>query len=105
MHSIAFVSKLFNQLFNLRKIFELIGQIFYIFRIHNEIAATYESATSRKFLHGRTETIRSASIEALDFCKMMADKSASVSAKSAAMRNAIDAHKKYVTQVFIIYFN
>lgn len=68
------------------------------YKIHNEIAATYESATSRKYLNGRTETIRSASMEALDFCKIMADNSASVSAKSAALRNAIDAHKKYVTQ-------
>lgn len=68
------------------------------YRIHGQIAATYESASTRKFINGRTETIRSASVEALDFCKLMVDKSAPAHVKAAAMRTAIDAHKEYTVQ-------
>ncbi|XP_035223735.1 carnitine O-acetyltransferase-like isoform X2 [Stegodyphus dumicola] len=68
------------------------------YKIHNQIAATYESASSRKFLHGRTETIRSASMEALDYCKIMTDKSSPVHTKAAALRSAVDAHKEYTLQ-------
>ncbi|XP_054712414.1 carnitine O-acetyltransferase-like isoform X2 [Uloborus diversus] len=68
------------------------------YKIHNEIAATYESASSRKFLHGRTETIRSASMEALDFCKLMTDKVTAAHTKAAALRSAVDAHKEYTMQ-------
>ncbi|GBL97676.1 Carnitine O-acetyltransferase [Araneus ventricosus] len=68
------------------------------YKIHNQIAATYESASSRKFLNGRTETIRSASMEALDFCKQMVDKSSVPHTKAAALRSAVDAHKEYTLQ-------
>lgn len=68
------------------------------YRIHGQIAATYESASTRKFVNGRTETIRSASVEALDFCKLMVDKSVPAHVKAAAMRTAIDAHKEYTVQ-------
>ncbi|GFQ96704.1 carnitine O-acetyltransferase [Trichonephila clavata] len=68
------------------------------YKIHNQIGATYESASSRKFLNGRTETIRSASVEALDFCKQMIDKSSLPHTKAAALRSAVDAHKEYTNQ-------
>lgn len=68
------------------------------YKIHNQIGATYESASSRKFLNGRTETIRSASVEGLDFCKQMMDKSSLPHTKAAALRSAVDAHKEYTNQ-------
>ncbi|GIX71218.1 carnitine O-acetyltransferase [Caerostris darwini] len=68
------------------------------YKIHNQIAATYESASSRKFLNGRTETIRSASMEGLDFCKQMTDSTSLAHTKAAALRSAIDAHKEYTVQ-------
>lgn len=68
------------------------------YRLHKQLGATYESASTRKFLHGRTETIRSASVEALDFCLRMLDNSTAPHVKAAALRTAIDSHKEYTNQ-------
>lgn len=40
------------------------------YRLFGRIGATYEAASTRCFLHGRTETVRSATSAALDFCKV-----------------------------------
>ena len=37
------------------------------FRIHRKLAPTYETASVRKYLHGRTEACRSLSVEMADF--------------------------------------
>ncbi|CAG0878478.1 unnamed protein product [Darwinula stevensoni] len=66
------------------------------YRIHGEAAATYETASTRKYIHGRTETIRSCSIESVDFCAAMLDRNASPQEKLHKMKAAIDGHKKYV---------
>ncbi|XP_023227114.1 carnitine O-acetyltransferase-like [Centruroides sculpturatus] len=68
------------------------------YRLHKQLGPTYESASTRKFLHGRTETIRSASVEALDFCLRMLDKTAASHVKAAALRTAVDSHKEYTNQ-------
>ena len=39
--------------------------------MHGKLCGTYETSQTRKFHHGRTETIRSASIEALEFSKAL----------------------------------
>ncbi|XP_014666435.1 PREDICTED: peroxisomal carnitine O-octanoyltransferase-like [Priapulus caudatus] len=36
-------------------------------------AATYETATTRKFYHGRTETVRSCTVEGIEWCRSMLD--------------------------------
>lgn len=38
----------------------------------------YETAMTRRFYHGRTETIRSCTVEAVEWCKSMLDPSESV---------------------------
>lgn len=38
----------------------------------------YETAMTRRFYHGRTETIRPCTVEALEWCKSMLDPSESV---------------------------
>jgi carnitine O-acetyltransferase len=48
------------------------------YRIHGRPCPTYESASTRLFLHGRTETVRSCSIESLAFTKGFDDPSVSV---------------------------
>ncbi|XP_018325128.1 carnitine O-acetyltransferase isoform X2 [Agrilus planipennis] len=64
------------------------------FRMYGRIPPQYESAALRKFLHGRTETIRSCSSESLNFaCTMCSNAPDPVKAK--ALRSAIDGHKKY----------
>jgi len=36
-------------------------------------APTYETASTRKFYHGRTETVRSCTVEAVEWCTSMLD--------------------------------
>ncbi|EKX44663.1 hypothetical protein GUITHDRAFT_87369 [Guillardia theta CCMP2712] len=42
------------------------------FRMHGRVTATYEACSTRRFLHGRTETIRSCSLEGKRFVEAMA---------------------------------
>lgn len=49
------------------------------YKMKGEVAPTYESAQTRKYKLGRTEVIRSATTEALDWYKAMEDPSQSVS--------------------------
>ncbi|XP_069194964.1 carnitine O-acetyltransferase isoform X1 [Procambarus clarkii] len=65
------------------------------YRIHHEPGAHYESASTRKFHHGRTETIRSCSVESVAFAKAMLNEALPNSEKVAALRTAIEAHKTY----------
>jgi len=39
------------------------------FRLHRRISSTYESANTKGFRHGRTETIRTASLQSEAFCR------------------------------------
>lgn len=61
--------------------------------------AHYESAATRKYIHGRTETIRSCSNESIAFAKAMLDSSKSDNEKVTALKHAVDAHKKYSIEV------
>lgn len=58
---------------------------------------TYESAATRRFQLGRTETCRSVSVESVDFVKTMENPSATVEDKIAAGRKAFVAHVKYIS--------
>lgn len=49
------------------------------YRMYGHLTATYESSSTRLFLHGRTDTIRAASVESLAFCKAVLDPNTSVS--------------------------
>ena len=49
------------------------------YKMHGKPCPTYESAQTRKFLLGRTEVIRSASVESKAFCEAMQDSKVSVS--------------------------
>lgn len=48
------------------------------FKLHKSFAPTYETATMRVFYHGRTETVRSCSIEVKDWIDKMIDPRATV---------------------------
>ena len=58
------------------------------------LPSTYESASTAAFKHGRTETIRSATPEALAFTKAFTDPSTSASTRTAALRQAVDNHSE-----------
>lgn len=57
---------------------------------------TYESAATRRFQLGRTETCRSVSVESVNFVKTFEDPNASPADKIAAARAAFNAHVKYI---------
>lgn len=59
---------------------------------------TYESAQTRKYLHGRTEVVRTVSEESVAFVKGMEDSSVSPQAKFELFQNAIKAHVAYMGQ-------
>jgi hypothetical protein len=47
-------------------------------KLHNTNAPTYETASTRRFYHGRTETIRSCTPESVEWAKAMLDSHQSV---------------------------
>ncbi|KAG7881844.1 hypothetical protein KL906_001504 [Ogataea polymorpha] len=61
------------------------------------VRPTYESASTRKYFAGRTETCRSVSNESLHFVRTWEDVSATKEQKIAAFRNAASAHVEYIT--------
>lgn len=65
------------------------------YKMYGRPCATYEAAQTRKFKLGRTETIRSASIESLAFCQAMTDPSASDADRLAKFQQAAAQHIKY----------
>ncbi|KAM5259258.1 carnitine O-acetyltransferase isoform 5-T8 [Hipposideros larvatus] len=68
------------------------------YRIYGQACATYESASLRMFHLGRTDTIRSASMDSLTFVKAMDDSNVSVHQKVELLRNAVQAHRTYTDQ-------
>lgn len=73
-----------------------------LLRIHKEPGAHYESASTRMYLHGRTETIRSCSSESIEFAKTMLDENAAVDEKVSSLRKAVEGHKNYAKDVSCI---
>ncbi|KAL8973028.1 MAG: hypothetical protein Q9197_002525 [Variospora fuerteventurae] len=57
---------------------------------------TYESAATRRFQQGRTETCRSVSSESVAFCDAMADPNTPPEECINRFRAAVDAHVKYI---------
>jgi len=78
---------------------EFINYIFVFCRLHNEPAPHYESGGTRLFYLGRTDTIRSCSIESVHFAKTMLDPKSSNEEKKQALLAAVNSHKDYATQV------
>lgn len=57
---------------------------------------TYESAATRRFQLGRTETCRSVSVESVNFVKTFENPEATAQEKIAAARAAFNAHVKFI---------
>ena len=66
------------------------------FRLHKLAPASYENASLRKFVLGRTETIRSCSIVSDKFVKAMCKNTNSANELLDLMEKAIQEHKSYV---------
>ncbi|OQR99897.1 choline/Carnitine O-acyltransferase [Achlya hypogyna] len=61
------------------------------FREHGRVPPTYESCSTRAFFHGRTETIRSATNEALRFVSAVTSEAPAASQKEF-LKKAVDRH-------------
>ena len=57
---------------------QVVLQAAYI-KLHEKVAPTYCTATTRKFAHGRTETCRSCTTESVEFANKLFDNCCSVS--------------------------
>lgn len=66
-------------------------------KMYGTCRPTYESAATRRFQQGRTETCRSVSDESVAFCAAMADPEVPPEECIKAFRAAVDAHVKYIT--------
>ncbi|ORZ39107.1 acyltransferase ChoActase/COT/CPT [Catenaria anguillulae PL171] len=66
------------------------------YKMYGECRATYESAQTRKFAYGRTETGRSVSMESVAFVKAMADPNVPHAERVAKAKAAIAYHGKYM---------
>uniref|UniRef100_A0A7S0MJU4 Choline/carnitine acyltransferase domain-containing protein n=1 Tax=Cryptomonas curvata TaxID=233186 RepID=A0A7S0MJU4_9CRYP len=64
------------------------------FRVQGRAGATYEAASTRGFLHGRTETIRSCTVEAQAFVAKMQDLAASDADRRTALAAAVTQHQQ-----------
>ena len=63
------------------------------YRLYGKTVSTYESASTAAFKHGRTECIRSASLDSQKFTKIFSDPSSSVSWIIGTNRNQQRADK------------
>ncbi|PIK59109.1 putative peroxisomal carnitine O-octanoyltransferase [Apostichopus japonicus] len=67
--------------------FQLAIQLAYYTK-YGKPAPCYETATTRSFYHGRTETVRSTTQEAVNWCKAMNNKDVTVNEKMNLLRTA-----------------
>eukprot|EP00058_Branchiostoma_floridae_P006118 XP_002591606.1 hypothetical protein BRAFLDRAFT_223395 [Branchiostoma floridae] len=62
------------------------------FRLHGKPAQTYESATLRRYYHGRLETVRSCTMEMVSWCKATMDNTVPIKEKKELMMAALKKH-------------
>ncbi|KAI8962171.1 acyltransferase ChoActase/COT/CPT [Daldinia sp. FL1419] len=66
-------------------------------KMYGKNRPTYESAATRRFQQGRTETCRTVSDESVAFCNSMADPGASDKDRVDLFRKAVAAHIEYIS--------
>ncbi|KAG8980593.1 hypothetical protein FRB90_007606, partial [Tulasnella sp. 427] len=65
------------------------------YREQGSMTATYETASTRLFTHGRTDVIRTLSADSRKWVKAMCDPSASIATRKTLLLDAIAAHNAY----------
>lgn len=75
---------------------QLVIQLAY-HKFYGKNRPTYESAATRRFQQGRTETCRSVSEASVAFCDGMADPDVSADESRTRFRAALDSHVEYIT--------
>ncbi|XP_077979259.1 peroxisomal carnitine O-octanoyltransferase-like [Glandiceps talaboti] len=64
------------------------------YKVHGRPVPTYESASTRQFYHGRTDTVRSCTMESLEWCKAMVDAKTTSARKLELFHNSVDKHNQ-----------
>jgi len=75
---------------------QMIIQLAY-YKFYGKSRPTYESAATRKFQEGRTETCRTVSDDSVAFCSAMQNPAVSLDECRGLFRKALDAHVKYIS--------
>lgn len=75
---------------------QMVIQLAY-YKMYGKNRPTYESAATRRFQLGRTETCRTVSQECVDWCRAMSDASKEEQSRVELFRKAINAHLEYIT--------
>ena len=75
---------------------QMIIQLAY-FKMHGVNRPTYESAATRRFQLGRTETCRTVSNASVAWCKAMGDPAVDGQTRIKLFRDAINSHLEYIT--------
>jgi carnitine O-acetyltransferase len=76
---------------------QMVIQLAY-YKMYGVSRPTYESAQTKKFAWGRTETCRSVSVESVAWVKSMADPSKSVKEQGELLRKAIGSQSAYMAK-------
>mmetsp|Transcript_21836 Transcript_21836/g.54902 ORF Transcript_21836/g.54902 Transcript_21836/m.54902 type:complete len:604 (+) Transcript_21836:125-1936(+) len=66
------------------------------YRLHQKFVSTYESATTRIFSHGRTDTNRSCSLESIAFCKAYDNIAVNEAERLRLFSEAIKSHSSFM---------
>lgn len=74
---------------------QMVIQLAY-YKMYGISRPTYESAATRRFQHGRTETCRSVSEESVAFCEAFQSSTATIAEQIKAFRAAIVSHGEYI---------
>ncbi|KAJ8004965.1 hypothetical protein DPEC_G00141750 [Dallia pectoralis] len=68
------------------------------YRQHGRSGSCYETAMTRRFYHGRTETMRPCTLEAQNWCRLMLDPAASTVSKREALLLAFNMHNTLMAE-------
>ncbi|KAI9258898.1 acyltransferase ChoActase/COT/CPT [Phascolomyces articulosus] len=77
--------------------FQMVLQLAY-YRLHKKVVATYETGSTRKYLRGRTDTIRTCSVESKAFVEGWCNTELDIKDKYDLLVKATATHRKY-TQI------
>ena len=66
------------------------------YKLYGEVVCAYEPVLTKRFLHGRTEAMRSLTSNAVKFCKTWSSKFSTVTDKIIALQEAVVEHSRQV---------
>ncbi|XP_060104426.1 peroxisomal carnitine O-octanoyltransferase [Heteronotia binoei] len=68
------------------------------YKLHGHPASCYETAMTRRFYHGRTETMRPCTMEAVEWCKSMLDPDCTLGQRHQLLLKAVSKHNKLMKE-------